>query len=404
MLCPKCGVSNPEGNKFCQSCGASLAALSDSPSVAPKQEQAPVDLLDDVLVPRIPPSPASPPIPPPLVSEAAPPPLPASMPTEVANPGDTSPRKSPFLLLILLLVIVAAVGGGIYYFLNKNILIKSVETIKQVNPIKTPRDEMELAINKVMGAKTAYIDYKMKVTSRITNTKTGITQTFNPIAEGYLAGSTDGKVLRMEIRISSSNNPTASIDISVITTEGDIVYVKGPATQGKWMKLAKAEFEKQAESSPTDASLYGFNLLGTILSENKALFKSIRKDAIEKTANQTVDGKVLNKYTVEIGTPEFIDALEQDKETTQKDKSDAKVILKDAVVRADFFVDPGSNYITKLVIDTKNLAQISTPESEQLGISTVHNIELEANLSRFDVPTGITAPDPKDILNSSTST
>lgn len=263
----------------------------------------------------------------------------------------------------------------------------------------TPYQELEGALNKTTAAKTAYIDYKTKVASHIAVATSGVTQTINANVDGYLTGSTDGKVSKGELRISSPDNPGTSVVVSVISLEDGGSYVKGPATLGKWQYISKEEGEKLDEANPTDASLYGFNFLESVLSENKALFRTIKKDSVEKLEDHTSDGKNYKRFAVEIAVPDYISAIEQDPDATLKDKSDAKKILGDATIKATFHVDKNSNYITKLIINAKNLSQIKVPEAERLGISTTHDMELDADISRFDVPTDIKAPQPTEVIN-----
>lgn len=297
-------------------------------------------------------------------------------------------------LILLLIAVVAVVGGGYFFYKNSGGKFSVTPPVPM-----TPYQELESSLNKTTEAKTAYIDYKTKVASHIAIVARGVTQTVDANVDGYLTGSTDGKVSKGELRISSPNNPGTSVVVSVIQIESGSLYVKGPATAGKWQYVSREESEKLDESNPTDASLYGFNLLDSIISENKALFKTIKKDTVEKLEEQTVDGKTLKRFSVEIAVPDYIAAIEQDPEATLKDKKDGKAILADATIKATFYVDKNSNYITKLTINAKNLSQIKTPEADKLGVSTAHDMTLEADLSRFDLPTDIKAPEPSEVLN-----
>lgn len=299
-------------------------------------------------------------------------------------------------VILLIVAVIAVVGGG--YYLSKNPqLTKNINLTPPV-PLTTYQ-ELESALNKTTEAKTAYIDYKTKVASHIAVATSGVTQTINANVDGYLTGSTDGKVSKGELRISSPDNPGTSVVVSVISLENGSLYVKGPATVGKWQYISKEEGEKLDEKNPTDASLYGFNFLESVLSENKALFRTIKKDSVEKLEDHASDGKNYKRFTVEIAVPDYISAIEQDPDATLKDKSDAKKILSDATVKVTFHVDKSSNYITKLVISAKNLSQIKVPEAERLGISTTHDMTLDADISRFDVPTDIKAPEPTEVIN-----
>ncbi len=306
-------------------------------------------------------------------------------------------QKGFSLVIILILVAVVALAGGGYYLLSKNKSISGPDIVRQIN--KGPYEELEDALNKTSAATTAYMDYKTKVTSRVTVTKTGITQTLENNVDGYLSGSTDGKTSKIEMRIYSSSNPSASVVINGITTETGDVYLKGPATAGKWQKFTKPEFKALDDKTPADASLYGFEILSTIFSEDKALFKAVKRESVQKLLDQTEGDKTLAKYEVEVSVIDFVNALRQDKDRSEKDINDAQIILKDAIIKTTYFVDKNSRYVTKLVAEAKNLTQIPTPEGEQLGVSAQHDLVITAELSRFNLPTGISAPDASELVN-----
>lgn len=300
-------------------------------------------------------------------------------------------------MILVLVVVILIAGGGYSLATNKSKSIPGSNIVQQIN--KTPYQELENALNKTTSATTAYLDYKTKVSSRVTITKTGVTSNLTNHVDGYETGSTDGKTGKFEMRIYTDENPSKSINIDGITTENGDVYVKGPATGTKWQKLTKPEFQAQNSKTPTDASLYGFEILSTIFSENKALFKATKKESVQKLPDQTEDGKTIVKFEVEVSVVDFVNALRQDKDKTEKDIKDAETILKDATIKTTYFVNKSSGYITKLGIEVKNLTQVPTPEAEQLGVSTQHDLVLSAELSRFNLPTGISAPDPSELVN-----
>lgn len=304
-------------------------------------------------------------------------------------------------LIIVGLVAILLVGAGAVLSRRegglKGFLKSPSEVAKQVNP--TPYDELESALNKTVEEDSVYVDYKTAVTTSITSTANGITQTLKNHVDGYLTGSTDGKVSKGDLKIYSEEQKDLSVVISIISIENGDLYVKGPATNGKWQKLTKEEQDKMAEEEPTDASLYGFELVGSIFSENKALFKTIKKESVQKLDDLSQDGKNYKRFSVEIAIPDYIGAVENDPDNTPKEKKDAKVILQDSTINATFHVDKSTNYVTKLVIEAKNLTQIPTPEAERLQLSSKHDLHIEADLSRFGVPVDLNLPGPNDLVN-----
>lgn len=309
---------------------------------------------------------------------------------------------SPLIIIIIVAVVVLA-GGG-YYLVSKGVLNKSsksgVDFGSVVEQVKnTPYSQLESALNKTSEAKTAYLEFNMKDSAMITFVSQGLTKTIVGVVDGYIAGSTDGKDAKMEIRISSPENPGTSINISTILLSNGDAYIKGPATNGKWLKSTTEKLESDDEKTPTDASLYGFQMLSTVFSENKAVFKSINKDSVTKLPDEEKDGKKYSKYSAEMSTPDFLTAQATDPDFTEKDKADANIILQDAVMKVTFTVDNSTNYITGLTIEAKHLTQIPTPESKELGVSTKHDLDISANLSRFNVPADVAAPDPSEVMS-----
>jgi hypothetical protein len=299
------------------------------------------------------------------------------------------------ILAIILIVLVIFTG---YYITHKEAFNNVKNPLNQVNVLpKTPYDELEAGLNKTIAAKTAYIDFKTKVNSHVT-AKTGLTKTSPANLDGYLTGSTNGDINKAQLRISSPESPNNSVNIDVITVKGGDTYIKGPATGIKWQKITKVEAEAQNNKNPTDASLYSLEVLSTLFSQNKALFKTIKKESVQKMADQIIDGKKYDKYDVEISVVDFVNVLSSDPDKTEKDKKDAKIILKDTTLAATYFIDKQSGFVTKVYVSGKNLSNVPTPQTQQLGISATYDFDLNADLSRFDVPTGVTIPDSSELM------
>ncbi|MBI2611322.1 hypothetical protein HYW54_01075 [Candidatus Gottesmanbacteria bacterium] len=355
--------------------------------------------------PNVPPfQPINPVSPPPPVSQAT------SSPPPVTNQQNSTTSliiKILVIIVIIAFLVVGLLGIGTFFMLKNNFkAATNLNTPKpnnssQTNTAQSASDTLSAALNKTIAAKTAYIDYKTKVTSHVSSAKTGITQTLNNNADGYITGSTDGKTFSMEMRIFSDLAPDKSVNVSVLSTETGDWYIRNAQTAPKWQKLSKEQY-KQYESGPVDASLFGLNILGTIFSNNQALFKSIDKNTIASLGSEQTDGISTNKYRADISTPDYISALANDKDLTPKDADDSKIILKDAIITVVYYVDPASGYVKKLTVDGKKLTQIPTPESQQLGLSTTHDIMLNADISRIGTPTNITVPGQSDVLGIST--
>lgn len=311
-------------------------------------------------------------------------------------------KKTPMIAIIIIFFVLA--GGGYYFMtMSKN----STNGSTSSNPLQTmaqksPYDALSAALNKDIAATTAYMEYKTQVTSSLSQAKTGVTQTLHSNIDGSISGSTDGKTTDMEMKIYSAASPDTSVNVSVMNTANGDWYVRNAQTAPKWQKLTKAQYE-QVNAGPIDASLFGLNILGTIFSSNQALFKSFTKESVTKITDPNSTISTFNDYQVEVSTPAYLAALAKDKDITQKEISDTKQILQDAILTVLFSVDKNSGYVTKIHIDGKRLTQIPTPQSEQLGISTTHDILLDATMSRFNVPTNITAPESGNVLGVATT-
>lgn len=292
-------------------------------------------------------------------------------------------------IVIVIIVVILGVGG---YMLFNN---QSTNSLLSLN--KSPYDKLLTALNKTTSAKTMYAEYKTKVTSSLSSAQTGVTQTLTNNVDGSIAGSTDGKTGQFDMKIYSESNPTQSVNVAVINTENGDWYVKN-AGSTKWQKFTKEEYEKDTASQPIDASLYSLNILSTLFEKDQALLKSIKKETVEAIGEESMNDTKLAKYKVEISTPDFINALANNPDRTKNEIEDSKRILKNAVLTAVFYVDDKSNYVRKLHVEAKKLAQLPNEQSEKLGVSVTHDILLNADLSRFDVSTDITAPDDKDVL------
>lgn len=124
MLCPKCGVSNPENNNFCQSCGASLTVLNPDPQLVPRQPlstspgaPAPPPPVSPSAPPSSPLTPPSQPVSPPVFPSASP--LP-STPVEAANLEYAGFWKR-LLAFFTDGLILSLIGGGMGFYVNVSV-------------------------------------------------------------------------------------------------------------------------------------------------------------------------------------------------------------------------------------------------------------------------------------------
>lgn len=120
MLCPKCGISNPDNNNFCQSCGAGLVAVPSQPTIVPRQAPSsfgnvpPPPVASDSLNSLS--SQAS--IPTPNFSTPPPPPIPTSETTSVSANLEYVGFWKRLLAYFVDALILGLVGGGMGFYVN----------------------------------------------------------------------------------------------------------------------------------------------------------------------------------------------------------------------------------------------------------------------------------------------
>lgn len=304
-------------------------------------------------------------------------------------------------LIVVVVLILLFIGGGFYFIVKSNQNSSKVNNpISMIPPTVTqesPYEILQSALIKTIAVKTMYLDYQTKVTSYLTSAKTGVTQTLHNSVNGSISGSKDGKTMDMEMKIFNDSNPDKSVNLSVLSTENGDWYIRNAQTAPKWKKLTKEQSD-QFTSNSVDASLFGVNILSTAFSNNQALFKSFAKESVISLGDEQKDNNTYGKYKVAVSTLDYINALSGDNDLKKQDVDDARKILKDSIIDVTYFVNKNTGYVEKIYINGQKFTQISTEESQQLKISTTHDISLVATLSRFNVPTNITAPESSDVL------
>lgn len=111
-VCTRCGIQNPDGNRFCQNCGTPLAAPAPTPAV-PVGTAAASPFAPPPAAPAAPTSPGAPP------AYAPPPPPGFQSPPAYASPyytpGVAQPQvhRTPWVLIIGVIVALLVVMGGI---------------------------------------------------------------------------------------------------------------------------------------------------------------------------------------------------------------------------------------------------------------------------------------------------
>ena len=108
MICARCGTANPDGNRFCQSCGNELAAPPPAP-VMPVGPSAASPFTQP------PPAYAPPPQAPPPASPPPPPPQSYQSPYYAPGAGAMQPavHRTPWVMIIAVVVVLVLVMAGV---------------------------------------------------------------------------------------------------------------------------------------------------------------------------------------------------------------------------------------------------------------------------------------------------
>lgn len=307
------------------------------------------------------------------------------------------PKKS----LIIVVFLVSLLFGGVSMLVYKSGTGSFSDRLdafqKQYSLFLTPVQKFEKALEITNSLDTAHMEFDGSVNTKLTN-NTGLTANQKGKVAGYITGSTDGNTQRIELRISGEKETGIEVIVGIISVDnGETLYVSGPATKGKWQKYSKADWDKISESSITDASLYIFDIVSTLFSKSKALLASANLSDLK--ALESKDG--LDHYKVEISVPSYIESQDSDEEYTDKDIKESSIILKEAIISGEFWVDQQTNYVTSMNIEAKNMRNVPTEESTKMGISAKFDSIMQVKLSRFNLPTNISAPDETEIVKPS---
>lgn len=294
----------------------------------------------------------------------------------------------------LLLVIGITIFGGLFFGMQKN----QYDVSRIAYILASPQDKLTFSINKHSAAGSAVGDFKIKVKSEISSTKTGLTQAFNAQMDGTAKGQIgEGEKGSVDVRISNSLVPDRSINLSVITMENGDIYMKSP-TEEKWMKYTKEDLKKQAEKNVSDASLYGLDILSSLFEKNQALLSSIKKDTVKYTNKETASIEEKDIYEAEVDMTAYINALSQDEDNTEKEMKEVKEILANTTMTIKISVDRVSGYVAHIEVTAKKLKQLVTPEIQELGLSSTHDMDLTIDLSKFGEPIEVNPPAPDQVI------
>jgi hypothetical protein len=257
---------------------------------------------------------------------------------------------------------------------------------QKVSAFSSP--QLQAAYNQTLGVQTMKAAFISNV--HTLNTKnTGEQWTVDSKVEGYLFGTADGNTIQTELRISYSAQPERTAFFGQILVDNRL-FMK--VNEQDWIERDRSDYNKLYENQPIDATAYAYNMLDTLFTNSKALLRGIDASSIQQEADQQIDGKTVQVYSFNLSVPDYINELQKDPKTTSFTLSDAKKIMESAKINGQLYVDPAANYIVRITLNGSNFTQINTDQSQLLGQTTTHSIDMIANLVEFNAPLSLKAP------------
>lgn len=327
----------------------------------------------------------------------------------ILDPGHElpPPRNKPSWLIICIFLVAlffAFVLGYNTYARHRNELavtptptvLPSWTPVPSFTPVPTQKlsqfafPPLQTAYTQTMGAQTMKAAFVSNVITAITF-NSGSSQQVNSRVEGYLFGSTEGNPIQTELRISYSAEPSRTAFFGQILVDNRL-FMK--VNENNWEERDKSDYNKLYENQPIDATAYAYNMLDTLFTNSKALLRGIDSNTVKEEPVEQIDGKTMQVYSFNLSVPDYLDALQKDPKTTKFTLEDAKKIMTNASVGGKLYVDPSSNYIVRITLSGTNFTQINTDQSQLLGQTTTHAIDMIANLVDFNTPLSLKPPTP----------
>lgn len=280
---------------------------------------------------------------------------------------------------------------------------------KEFGLFLSPTQEFERAIANTNEYESGYLEYDSDITMRITNLRTGLSEISEATMNGYTTG--DEERSQLVLRIGSPNVPGSEVSLEVIVdqtdTDDETYYVRGPATGSKWVKLSAEEYHAESDE-PYDSTLFGFDLMSTLL-DNDALLSSYDAKSLEYLGEEQQDNTTVKKYRVDIAVPDLVAKLDADEEYfSDKEIKELRQALSSAALSAVLYVDVQKAVISKMEIQADNVEQI-IPEIAVELMRQTNDISMTVTLSKLGLPNDIQLPAEEsvvsqdDVLGASTS-
>jgi hypothetical protein len=258
--------------------------------------------------------------------------------------------------------------------------------------LRLPDPTLQSAYDRTVSASSMKAAFVSDVRTRRVISSENREETIESRVEGYLFGASDGSPIQTELRITFAKDPNRTAFFGQILVE-DQLYMK--TNTDLWVKRDKSDYNKLYENQPIDATAYAYNMLDTLFTNHKALLRGIDESSIRREGDEDIEGKRMTPFSFSLNIGEYIAAMERDDQTAAFSVQDARAILRDARVNGTLYVDSTSGYIARITLTGTNLVQISTQESEQLGVSASHDMAMLANLVDYNAPLTLQAP-PED--------
>jgi hypothetical protein len=269
-------------------------------------------------------------------------------------------------------------------------------TPTQIQP-RFPDALLQEAYTNTTSVSTAKVAFASTVETTINQPTNQTQQKLRSNVSGYLVGSAIDDTMQTELRIAYADDESRNAEFRQILV-GDNLYLQTNTSGRMWDRRRRSDYNRLYENQPLDATTYAYNMLDTLFSSGKALFRAIDVSTVQPQPEREIDGKTYAPYVFRLTVQDYIQALERDPDTTEYILEDARKILANASISGTIFVNKDTRFIERLEYTGTNFTQISNEDSQNLlGITTTHNMSVVAIFSEFNAPLTIIPPPEQEV-------
>lgn len=269
-------------------------------------------------------------------------------------------------------------------------------TPTQIQP-RFPDALLQEAYTNTTNVSTAKVAFVSTVETTINQPTDQTQQKLRSNVSGYLVGSAVDDTMQTELRIAYAEDDSRNAEFRQILV-GDNLYLQTNTSGRIWDRRERSDYNRLYENQPIDATAYTYNMLDTLFSSGKALFRAIDASSVQPQPEREIDGKKYAPFVFRLTVQDYIQALERDPDTTEYILEDARKILSNASISGTIFVNKETRFIERLEYTGTNFTQISSEDSQDLlGITTTQDMNVVAIFSDFNAPLTIIPPPEQEV-------